>query len=436
MSSLTISYTIRLVAASIAIFSIGTLTWATHFYSEIPLWIFSVCMIGAFIACIMAFFNVTQKNLMFIFWVSLILQALAVTGKPILEDDHYRFLWDGYQFATTGTPYGQAPEAAFGRDDIPVLFDNVLDRVNYPETPTIYAPTNQYIFLVAYWIKPGSITALQAVLAMINLLLIILLLRIAPARYALLYAWSPLVIKEIAFTAHIDGMGAALLFSAVWLFHKQSNLRAAILLALAACVKVFAWLLIPFLIWRQPIRVWIVFILSLALLYLPFIIQGNTDLAGFLVFAEYWEFNPALYGLIVQWFSPLTSKLFLAILFLSWYTYYWWHYQKVTAQKPVNQIPRGDIIYGLFLLISPVINSWYVLWLLPFATLHKAIWPWVCSLAILLSYFTWLNLENYQEEPFAIPITLTFLQFSLIALAITYDWYKARSLSNQAYGNQ
>lgn len=415
-----------IIAAFVSIMAAMWLAWASLHYGEVPLWLFSVAMLSGFIATLLAFPHINRAHLLPVFIVSMVLHVAGVIGQPVLEDDHYRFLWDGYQFATSGTPYGKVPEAAFDDTRLPDAFQDVLDQVNYPEHPTIYGPVNQYIFLLAYWLKPASISALQGILAIINLCFIGLLLRIASTRYVMLYAWSPLVTKEIAFTAHIDGVGAAALFTAVWLFHRRHLTRASLVLALAIGVKVFAWLLVPFLLWRQPMRVWLLFISGLLLLYLPFAITGSSDLNGLLVFAQYWQFNPALFGILSQWFSPLATKVGLALCFCGWLLYYWLRYQQSTTDYPVSDIPRGERIFGLFLLISPVINAWYVLWLLPFAVIQKTIWPWITSVALLMSYFTWLNLENYSQEPFGLPLTISLVQFGMIGAAVAYDARKRR----------
>ncbi len=40
-------------------------------------------------------------------------RVCGLIGGPFFEDDFYRYLWDGYRFATAGTPYGSPPEAFF-----------------------------------------------------------------------------------------------------------------------------------------------------------------------------------------------------------------------------------------------------------------------------------------------------------------------------------
>ena len=135
------------------------------------------------------------------FW-AVVFRICGLIGGPFFEDDFYRYLWDGYRFATTGTPYGAAPEAFFVDPGVPAALHRVLDGINNPDLPTIYAPTTQAVFLLGYWLHPGSVTALQSILVLVDLTTIALLLRLAPTRSVMLYAWCPLVVKEIAFTAH------------------------------------------------------------------------------------------------------------------------------------------------------------------------------------------------------------------------------------------
>ena len=136
---------------------------------------------------------------------------------PLFEDDYFRYLWDGYRFAETGTPYGWASADSFAYASVPAAFQRILDQVNYPDVPTIYGPTTEYIFLLAHFLGPGSLVTLQLILIGVDILLIRLLLGAAPPAFVLLYAWCPLVVKEIAFTAHPDGLGACLLVGAVLL---------------------------------------------------------------------------------------------------------------------------------------------------------------------------------------------------------------------------
>ncbi len=398
--------------------------WGSLRYPEVPLPLFYTALLVGITGWLLGFLCSTDRDRRFLLWTTVVLHLIGVAGQPVLEDDYYRFLWDGHQFATTGTPYADAPEAYFNDTSLSPEFQQLVGDINYPEIPTIYGPTNQYAFLLAYWIKPAAITPLQIILALFNIVLIWQLLKHAPVRYVLLYAWSPLVLKEIAFTAHIDGLGAGLLFLAAVCMSGENRRKGALLLALAAGVKIFAWLLVPFLLFRQKLQVWVIFIVSCLVIYLPFVLQPGSEFFALQTFAERWQFNPALFALPLHWLNPFHARLLMGSclgIFLLWY---WLRYCRQLQQLDQRPLPRADLIFGALLLVSPVINAWYLLWVLPFAVVQRNCWPWVSSAALLLSYLTWLNLENYQEDPFTLPLPVTLLQFGLIATALGIDGWR------------
>ena len=238
---------------------------------------------------------------------AVVFRICGLVGGPFFEDDFYRYLWDGYRFATTGTPYGSAPEAFFGDPGVPAMFHRILDGINYPELPTIYAPVTQVVFLLGYWLKPGSVAALQSILIAVDLATIALLLRLAPAGNVMLYAWCPLVVKEVAFTAHPDGIGVCLLLSAIVLA-RDHRWSAAVCLGMAVGAKIFALVLVPLVLVGASFGHWVLFVVTLAALYAPFVLQGGTDFESLLVFAREWEFNSAAFGLLATGFSPVRGQ--------------------------------------------------------------------------------------------------------------------------------
>ena len=178
-----------------------------------------------------------------------------------------------------------------------------------------------------------------------------------------------------------------------------------------------ALLLVPFILARTSLRVWLTFGALLALLYLPFLLQGSSDTSSLAVFAQGWEFNSALYGILTQWLSDPDAKLLLGSGLLALGSAYWLRYRRETP----GEIPRGDWVYGLFLFAAPVINPWYALWLLPFAVVYPSFWAWTASWALLLSYITGLNLGDFNLEPFAHPLWVRPLEFGLIFLGLLLD---------------
>lgn len=357
-----------------------------------------------------------------IFW-AVVFRLCGLLGGPFYEDDFYRYLWDGYRFATTGTPYGAVPEAFFSAPGVPAVFHRILDSINNPELPTIYAPVTQVAFLLGYWLKPGSVAALQAILIVVDLATIALLLRLAPAGNVMLYAWCPLVVKEIAFTAHPDGLGVCLLLAAIVLSRNHRWWSTAVCLGMAVGAKIFALVLVPLVLVGAGFGHWILFIVTLGALYMPFALQGGTDFESLLVVAREWEFNSAAYGVITTVLQPFESKLVLGLLCGVFWGRYYFRYARTGARE----VPRGDWLYGVLLAASPVINPWYLLWLLPFAAMAPSVSAWTASVVVLLGYVTGLNLIDGDLQPYQQPVWVRPLEFGLILLALAYDLFRRRS---------
>lgn len=347
----------------------------------------------------------------------------GLIGGPFFEDDFYRYLWDGYRFATTGTPYGAVPEAFFVDPGVPAVFHGILDGINHPELPTIYAPVTQAVFLLGYWLHPGSVAALQLIVIVVDLVTIALLLRLAPAGNVMLYAWCPLVVKEIAFTAHPDGVGVCLLLAAIVLARGRRWRGAAVCLGMAVGAKIFALVLVPLVLVGASVRHWALFVATPMALYAPFVLHGGTDFESLHVFARTWEFNSAAFGLLTTVLQPFEAKFVLGVLVGAFWAGYAFRYFRIGT----SEVPRGDWLYGAFLAASPVINPWYLLWLLPFAAIVPSVWAWTASVAVLLGYVTGLTLNDYDLQLYQHPSWIRPLEFGLILLALAYDLFRRRS---------
>jgi len=359
---------------------------------------------------------------------AVVFRLFGLYGGPLFEDDFWRYLWDGFRFATAGTPYGAAPEEFFIDPAIPASFQQVLSQINHPELQTIYAPVTQFVFLLAHWLRPGSIEALQLLLILIDLGTIALLLRLTNARNAMLYAWCPLIVKEIAFTAHPDGIGVFLLLAAIMLAKENRWRGCAIVLGLAASAKVFALVLAPFVLIRARGVHWLWFTLTIAALYAPFMVLGGTDLTSFAIFAREWEFNSALFGLLAIGMDRFDARVLLGLAFGVFWAFCLWRHVVENAAESAFRVPRGDWVFGSLLLVSPVINPWYLIWILPFAAIYPSAWAWTASLAVLLSYISGINLFNDPSmQAYEQPLWARLLEFSLIGAALLVDWRRRKA---------
>ena len=185
-------------------------------------------------------------------------------------------------------------------------------------------------------------------------------------------------------------------------------------------------MLVPLILLRARVRYWVLSVAMVLALYAPFVLSGGTDMESLGVFARKWEFNSALFGLLTIALGTFESKLILGLAFAAFWIFYAARYRRNGA----DTIPRGDWLYGALLVVSPVINPWYLLWLLPFAAIFPSAWAWTASLAVLISYATGLNLNEYAMQPYQQVVWARPLEFALILLALGYDLFRRRRSSN------
>lgn len=358
-------------------------------------------------------FSLSKKT---VFIGALVFHAIGFLGLPLFEDDHYRYLWDGYRTAVSGSPYGIAPEEFFADKDTPKAMQSILSGINNPGVPTIYGPILEAVFSIGYLIAPAKLWPIKLILVLANLGLIFLLLKNASAKSVMLYAWNPLVFKEVALTSHPDALVPLLIFIA-WLtrVHWQGRM-SGILFGLALATKISV---LPGLIWllwkRQYVGIGIAFAVFFAC-YLPFVGTGS-DWSGFKVFIQEWEFNSGLYALIAFFVSAAVAKALcacIAVLAMLW----------IMKDPHSIENPPWHRLFGILLLFSPVVNAWYLLWFLPLAVMHQDRWPWWASAAILLSYVTGQNLGDETLYAYAIPVWVRILEWGIVLVAIYFDLMK------------
>ena len=361
---------------------------------------------------------------------AVVFRVIGWTGTPVLEDDFYRYLLDGCLTASSGSPYGIVPATLFAGNALPAECKYALNWINNPDLPTIYAPLLQYLFWFCHLISPADIRILQAVLVVLDIAMICLLGRIAPARHVMLYAWCPLVLKEIAFTAHPDVVGALLLLAAFVCRRQRRFAVASTLAGLACCTKIFAVLALPYFLLRKDWRVWAAAVLPALTVYLPFLIQGSTHLPVLGTFARYWEFNALGYGLMQKLLPDLLVRPVCLTLFVCWWVRY---LSRCPARMDGHSIPRMDWIFGMFFVLSPVVNPWYLIWILPYAVLYPSYWAWSASAVVSLSYVTGLNIPDYDLAPYEIHVYARIAEYLVMMLALILD-FKAGRLAFRAHG--
>ncbi len=342
------------------------------------------------------------------------ISLIGLFSAPLLEDDHFRYLWDGYMTATTGNPYLHPPSFFFGAVNLPAGFDAVLNGVNYPTVKTIYGPLLQLIFAGSYWVAPAQLWPINVILGVALISIVILLARqgVHP-KWLLVLCIHPLLLKESVISGHPDLLIGAFVVGAIGLWQRQCYRYAVVLVCCAAAIKINIAVLLPLFCLNQRGRInasaCVVAVGTLGLFHLPLVLpQGLDSLSGLATFARHWVFNPLLYRGLSLLLSDQTARTVSLALLL------------VTIAI-VLALQRNKLsIYGATLtvliamiLLAPAANPWYWLWLLPLATLFGYSAVVAASITSLLAYIHFLSLNS-----FAVPVWAGVFQTAVILAAL------------------
>lgn len=389
-----------------------------------PITLYVAALVGGSAAVSLLAWRPLTLSARTVFCVAFVGHALALFGHSAFEDDYYRFLWDGWRLLETGTPYGVAPALFIDDPAIPDAWQAVREWINYPELPTIYGPALQGVFAAVVALAGTNELGLRLAFAAAALALTALVLRRHDPGRAVLFAWNPVVVAETTLHLHPDILMALALFAGM-LAGRRRPILAGSLLALAAGVKIVALAAWPLLLRLKPSALAAALVV-LGALYLPFALQGQG--VGFgttSTFATNWYFNPLAFAPLGWLLGPAGGRI--AALLLAGLLVLRLH----ARARDADSVPLAAV-FGAILLFAPAVNTWYLMWLLPFALDRREVWPYVASAALPLSYLTGLNLELYELGEFDVhPLALT-SEWLVIAAAIAFDLRRRRVADGQS----
>jgi len=147
-------------------------------------------------------------------------------AEPLLEDDYFRYMWDGRVFTNGINPYLYGPSDS-ALDHLDVDYRN---KIGYKDVSTIYPPFTQFVFAITYLAFPDSLIGFKFVFVLFDIatgfLLLVWLAQIgARTQWCLLYFLNPLILKEIANSGHFDAIPVFLVFFATFLFVTKNTNR-------------------------------------------------------------------------------------------------------------------------------------------------------------------------------------------------------------------
>ena len=402
----------------------GLMTWISQYFvygSPMlgrPIVPMVLLMMGAalvyFVAVYGAFRTTPTRRLAYgVFAVGAGMRLLMAPSLPVLEDDYYRYLWDGASVAHGLNPYAHRPleiqERDEGLSEACLELGNeagvVLHRINHPQLGTVYPAVAQGAFALAHEISPWRLSGLRVLYCLLDgavFALLILLLRALDRSplLVLIYWWNPLAIKEIYNSIHMDIVLIPLvLLALLWALHGHTR-RAMVPLALAIATKIWPVLLaLPLIVAvkRSP-RAYVGALVLLAVLGGALLAPVLTAVAlgrdsGFVAYGTRWEMNDALFMVfpwVINGIADLVGGnvdadtahrggkiIVMAIVGAVVLRATRRSYLRAEASAQTG----GDIetrrqlcqdllwIVAALFLLSPTQFPWYFLWMLPFLSL-------------------------------------------------------------------
>ena len=291
--------------------------------------------------------------------VAMALRVIFLFTPPVLSDDIYRYVWDGRVQKEGLNPYAYAPEAS----RLEHLRDPIYESINNKDLPTIYPPMMQLVLWVSTMFSE-TVFGMKATLVLIDAVLIGILVvllnaaHLSPMR-ALIYAWSPLAIVEIAGSGHNDVLMMALLMAGHAAILRKKDTLSMCLATLSGHAKLMAFALLPFFARFTKPLAWLAVPLTSLLLILPYREVTPQSFDGLFAYGQRWRANDSLFHFLYAMtgsldFAKLIVTAVVAAL-IGWLLY-----------RRVPPLRASYLTVGAILLLSPTVHPWYILWLVPY----------------------------------------------------------------------
>ena len=375
-------------------------------------------------------YNISNKIIIWIIGLVLILKIIFLFIHPIGSDDYYRYIWDGKVKANGINPYKYAPSDA-GLNNLHSA--NLPQKVNYPKMKTIYPPLGENLFYLSYLISGESFLGLKIFLFLFDILTIwgiyLILKKLnLPYKNILIYILCPLPVFQFIIDAHVDGFGLPLIIFAIYFYSDRKKILSYIFIGLSICIKPVGLMLIPILFlneknFSERIKVLFVPLLVCFILYLPYLFTG-APFQSLITFTENWTFNGIIFDILDSFIHDnQTARIICGILLIVTYL------PVIFSKKEL--ITKIYLSIFLLMIFSPIVHPWYISWLvilLPFTL------GWSGILYAALISLTGLTLIHYQLQGVWQEYTwVLVLEYVPVLSMFLYEFYLS---SKTAYHSQ
>lgn len=292
-----------------------------------------------------------QFSLATMLWVALGVRLILVGSPLALSDDLYRYLWEGHVVWSGGNPYLHPPADPLW---VGGSLESLRVRVAHAEISAIYPPLALWFFgLLAQVSTEPWIVKLSMGLADVGVVWMLALILRGRRRHlgpAWLYALHPLGAIESAGSGHMESMALLLTLAAIHSWDRRRG--GAAWAALGMGIKLLPGVLILKL-WRERIGALGVALALCVLAAVPFLDAGAALGSGMRTYVTHWSFNAGLFSLFEMGLGTYARPAAIGIAGLL-----------LLRAVRVHTDPARIALWagGLFVLFSPTVHPWYVLW--------------------------------------------------------------------------
>ena len=371
-----------------------------------------------------------SKTMVFVIVVfAVIFRACLLPADPsVLSKDMYRYIWDGRVQQNGFNPYQHPPDAA----ELKELRDNkVYPNINRKSYPTLYPAGAQIFFRLFHIIVGESVFGYKSLMTLFDIMTLFFLLALLRTHgldetRLIIYAWNPLVIFEIAYSGHLEGLTVFWMVLSLYLHANHKKQTATASLAISSAIKLYPALLLPALLNRgERIKGVLTFGITFLLFYLPFWVAGRKVLGFLPIYLQnpYESFNLGLKYVLIYLLPQLDyyllSHFFLLGMMAAGLYVFFKHKQKDQA------IRYAYYLMGLLMVLMPAsLHAWYVIVLIPFLCFCPAV-AWILfSITVTLSYL------KYVSPSATMPRWVLMLEYGTLAILLAgghiLRWYAGK----------
>jgi alpha-1,6-mannosyltransferase len=372
--------------------------------------------------------------------IGIALRIALIFSIPILSDDYFRFLWDGFLSNQGINPFEFKPTEITSLFTDNSFAQELYKGINSPNYYSIYPPVSQWIYYLAALPQGvfGGIIIIRLILLAFEIATFFMLSKII-SRFSLnhhkiiWYWFNPLVIIEITGNLHAEGTLLFFLLSGLLSITQLKDLKGGLLVALSVCSKLFSLMFLPLILLKGGSHRWFKLMLGIIplflIVFLPFINSENFShlLDSLNLYFQTFEFNGSVFNLVkwagiqllgydlIKIAGPVLSLISLGIILTIT-----WKYRYRNRRVIFTGL---TFIISTYLFFSPIVHPWYAIIPLGLGIISKLHYPKAWSMLIFLSYSFYDSRLAYETKQLFVA-----LEYSVVLIVFISDIKRIKTM--------